>query len=292
MIVIVPKTSGFCPGVKRAEDGVFKIKETDDKVNLHGPLIHNQNYISMLQEHNIRAVSTDSLNQGDTLVIRTHGISRHEEIELAKKFILKDLTCPIVKRVQKHVEKAAGENSFVIISGKADHAEVQGLVSYADSFLVIENKTELENFVQEYKNIIPQDCACLFIISQTTHSRAFFEELCATIKKTISYLPINVKDTICPITENKEQESLLLQKEVDFTVVIGDPTSSNSKKLYKILKDASEKTIFIQNLKHLQEQKNSWVSDPWIDIKKVLVVSSTSTPLFIEKEIVTYLENL
>ena len=287
MIVIVPKTSGFCPGVKRAEDGVFKIKETSNEVNLHGPLIHNQNYISMLQEHNIRAVSTDSLNPGDTLVIRTHGISRHEEIDLAKKFVLKDLTCPIVKRVQKHVEKAADEKSFVIISGKADHAEVQGLVSYAQSFLVIENKTELENFVQEYKNIIPQDCQCVFIISQTTHSRAFFEELCTIIKNTITYFPITIKDTICPITENKEQESLQLQKEVDFTVVIGDPTSSNSKKLYNILKNASEKTIFIQNLKHLQEQKTSW-----LDIKKILVVSSTSTPLFIEKEIVTYLENL
>ena len=287
MIVIVPKTSGFCPGVKRAEDGVFKIKETSNEVNLHGPLIHNQNYISMLQEHNIKAVTTDSLNQGDTLVIRTHGISRYEEIELAKKFVLKDLTCPIVKRVQKHVEKATSENSFVIISGKADHAEVQGLVSYAQYFLVIENKQELENFIQEYQNIIPQDCQCIFIISQTTHSRAFFEELCTTIKKTIACLPINVKDTICPVTENKEQESLQLQKDVDFTIVIGDPTSSNSKKLYNILKNASEKTIFIQNLKHLQEQKNSWV-----DIKKVLVVSSTSTPLFIEKEIVIYLENL
>ncbi|MDK2817834.1 MAG: 4-hydroxy-3-methylbut-2-enyl diphosphate reductase [Spirochaetota bacterium] len=287
MIVIVPKTSGFCPGVKRAEDGVFKIKETSNKVNLHGPLIHNQNYISMLQQHNISSVAIDSLSQGDTLVIRTHGISRHEEKTLADKFVLKDLTCPIVKRVQKNVEKAANDNSFVIISGKADHAEVQGLVSYAQCFLVIESKIELDLFIKDYHKVIPKECQRIFIISQTTHSREFFEELCTTIQQNISHLPITVKDTICSITENKEQESIQLQKDVDFTIVIGDPTSSNSKKLYAILKKASKNTIFIQNLIHLQQQGMSWNN-----INKVLVVSSTSTPLFIEKEIVDYLEKI
>ena len=287
MIVIVPKTSGFCPGVKRAEDGVFKIKETSNKVNLHGPLIHNQNYISMLQQHNIRSVAIDSLSQGDTLVIRTHGISRHEEQTLADKFVLKDLTCPIVKRVQKNVEKAANDNSFVIISGKADHAEVQGLVSYAQFFLVIESNIELDLFIKDYHRVIPKECQRIFIISQTTHSREFFEELCATIQQNISHLPITVKDTICSITENKEQESIQLQKDVDFTIVIGDSTSSNSKKLYTILKKASKNTIFIQNLIHLQQQEMSWNST-----NKVLVVSSTSTPLFIEKEIVDYLEKI
>lgn len=287
MFVKVPKTSGFCPGVKRAEEGVFKLKATSPKVNLHGPLIHNQNYITMLQSHHIESVNIQDLNNGDTLVIRTHGIDRKEEKELAQKFVLKDLTCPIVKRVQKHVEKASEEHSFIIISGKLNHAEVQGLVSYADHFLVIETQKELDYFLQNHQTIIPSVCTKIFILSQTTHSRSFFEMLCNRVQETISDISITVKDTICPITENKEKESLLLQKEVDFTVVIGDPHSSNSKKLYTILKDAHENTIFIQNLNHLQETKNRWEG-----IETVLVVSSTSTPLFIEKEIVDFLEKI
>lgn len=287
MEVIIPKTSGFCPGVQRAEDGVFKLKEQLQKVNLHGPLIHNQNYIDMLATENIKSVSLDQLNEGETLVIRTHGISRHEESMLAQKFILQDLTCPIVKRVQKHVEKAALEGSFLIISGKEQHAEVQGLVSYADYFVVIENQEQLENFLANYSSLIPPQTTKIFIISQTTHSRNFFELLCHEIKKNISEYPIEIKDTICPVTENKEKESLMLQKEVDFTIVIGDPNSSNSKKLYQILKNADDNTLFIQNLKHLQETKSDWEN-----IKRILIVSSTSTPKFIEKKIVEYLEQL
>lgn len=287
MIVIVPQTSGFCPGVNRAEEGVFKLKESSERVNLYGPLIHNQNYTKMLQQHNISSVNIDSLAEGETLVIRTHGISRYDEQELSKKFILKDLTCPIVKRVQKHVEKASQENSFVIISGKANHAEVQGLISYANHAIVIETYIDLKSFLERYDSIIPKNCSSIFILSQTTFSREFFTDLCVKIRQTIQNMPITIKDTICPITENKEKESLELQKSVDFTVVIGDPHSSNSKKLYNILKQASADTIFIQNKDHLITSGQDWEG-----IEKVLVVSSTSTPLFIETEVVNYLQSI
>ncbi len=283
MVVLVPVSSGFCPGVKRAEEGVFKLRNEREGVNLFGPLIHNQNYIQMLKTRNIKSVNPEELPAGETLVIRTHGISRHEEKKLAEKFVLKDLTCPIVKRVQRRVEKASGEKAFVIISGKLNHAEVQGLVSYADYYAVIENHEELENFLKNPS--IPAECEKIFILSQTTHSKAFFETLCSEIKKHIKDIPIESKDTVCPITENKEKESLDLQKEADFTVVIGDPHSSNSKKLYNILKGGN--TLFVQNLADLNNQKQSWQG-----VKKVLVVSSTSTPRFIEKEIVSYLEGI
>lgn len=287
MIVLVPKTSGFCPGVQRAEDGVFKLKESSEYVNLYGPLIHNQDYIEMLQKHQIYSVDIDTLSSGETLVIRTHGVDRNIESQLSQKFILKDMTCPIVKRVQKHIEKATQEKAFVIISGKENHAEVQGLISYADASIVIENTEQLQIFLESYQQIIPQDREYIFILSQTTHSKAFFESLCQQIQKNITKLPIQIKDTICPITENKEKESLILQQEVDFSIVIGDPNSSNSKKLYNILKQASDQTIFIKNLSHLRQEKKCWDN-----IHKVLVVSSTSTPRYIEQEIVEYLEQL
>ena len=287
MEIIVPKSSGFCPGVKRAEDGVFQLKEKTPKVNLHGPLIHNQIYTSMLESKGIETVDIESLPEGETLVIRTHGISMHEEKKLAQKFVLKDLTCPIVKRVQKHIEKAAHEESFVIISGKEGHAEVQGLVSYAKDHIVIETENELEKFLKDYKNIIPENYKQIFILSQTTHSRIFFEHICDAIKNTITHIPVVIKDTICAVTENKEKESLELQKTVDWTIVIGDPHSSNSKKLYTILKKASENTLFTKNLVDLQE-----IKDDWVNTNKVLVVSSASTPLFIEQEIVAYLKNI
>lgn len=286
MIVVVPKTSGFCPGVQRAEDGVFKLRESKQYVNLYGPLIHNQNYIDMLQSKDIKSVDIDTLDKGETLVIRTHGISRHEEKKLAEKFSLQDMTCPIVKRVQKHIEKASLDNAFIVISGKENHAEVQGLVSYAEEYIVLENEKDLQDFLNNYSQYILPKHKQVYILSQTTHSKAFFDNICEQIQKTITNIPVVLKDTICPITENKEKESLQLQEEVDFTVVIGDQNSSNSKKLYNILKQNRDNTIFVQNVKSLESVKSDWVG-----IEKVLVVSSTSTPRFIENEVVTYLEN-
>ncbi len=193
------------------------------------------------------------------------------------------MTCPIVKRVQKQIEKESLQNSFVIISGKKDHAEVKGLVSYAKCYLVIETQQDLDDFLKN--KTTPKECEKIFILSQTTHSREFFENLCYHVQNTFTDIPVEIKNTICPITENKEQESLTLQKQVDFTVVIGDTNSSNSKKLYTVLKNSP--SVFTQNLNHLKS-----LDLEFNNIKKVLVVSSTSTPLFIEKEIVEYLESL
>lgn len=288
MTVIIPKTSGFCPGVRRAEKGVLKLKENHQEVYLHGPLIHNQSYIEMLDSLNIRATDIETLAEKSTLVVRTHGIPRDEENLLRKKFHLEDMTCPIVKRVQKHVEKASQEQAFVIISGKENHAEVQGVKSYADYSVVIQNKEELTAFLRQGYSVIPPETQKIFILSQTTHSRSFFEYLCRRLTEFFKdKYPVEIKDTICPITEDKEKESLILQKKSDFTVVIGDPNSSNSKKLYTILKEADSKTIFVRNLDDLKSQKNDWAF-----VKTVLVVSSTSTPQFIEQEIVGYLEKL
>ncbi|SFB73801.1 4-hydroxy-3-methylbut-2-enyl diphosphate reductase [Brevinema andersonii] len=288
MKVIIPKTSGFCPGVRRAEKGVLKLKETHTEVHLHGPLIHNQSYIERLESLDIKAVDTETLPENSTLVIRTHGIPRGEEMLLMKKFHLEDMTCPIVKRVQKHVEKASQEQAFVIISGKENHAEVQGVKSYADHAVVIQNKEELAAFLANGDHAIPPDTKKIFILSQTTHSRSFFEYLYQQVTEFFKdRFPIEIKDTICPITEDKEKESLILQKDSDFTIVIGDPHSSNSKKLYTILKEADNNTIFVRNLDDLNNQKTDWQN-----INTVLVVSSTSTPQFIEQEIVRYLEAL
>ena len=284
MIVLIPKSSGFCPGVKRAEEGVLALRKQMPAVHLHGPLIHNQSYIEHLAAQNIVSTSADTLPTGSTLVIRTHGIPKDEEQRLAKNFTLKDMTCPIVKRVQKKVDKASLEGAFVVISGKDSHAEVVGLKSYARWCRVIETAEELDQFLANPQ--IPKEATKIFVLSQTTHSHAFFRTVCDALRTHFEgVLPIEEADTVCPVTENKEKESLELQKQVDATVVIGDPHSSNSKKLFNILKEASDKTFFVRTASDIP-------SLPLDGVKTVMLVSSTSTPRFIEEAVHQALEAL
>ncbi|MGL5253935.1 MAG: 4-hydroxy-3-methylbut-2-enyl diphosphate reductase [Brevinema sp.] len=284
MKVLIPKSSGFCPGVKRAEEGVLALRKQMSLVHVHGPLIHNQSYIEHLATQNITTIPVDQLPAGSTLVIRTHGIPKDEEERLAKNFILKDMTCPIVKRVQKKVEKASQEGAFVMISGKNSHAEVIGLKSYARWCKVIETTDELAEFLAN--PCIPKEATKIFVLSQTTHSHAFFRNLCKELHRHFDgSLLIEEADTVCPVTENKEKESLELQKQADATVVIGDPHSSNSKKLFNILKEANEKTFFIRTAQDIP-------SLPLDDVQTIMLVSSTSTPRFIEDAVHKALEAL
>ena len=98
-------------------------------------------------------------------------------------------------------------------------------------------------------------------------------------------LPVEEFDSICPITTNKEKEALEIQKKVDITVVIGDPLSSNANKLYSILLSANPSTYFVQDLDHLIE-----LGLPLHSFSTAQVVSSASTPEFVEGEIISYLQ--
>lgn len=284
MKTLVPKSSGFCPGVRRAEEGVLALRKEHPAVHLQGPLIHNQSYASFLESQNISVADPAQLKEGSHLVIRTHGISKDAEALLKQKFTLKDLTCPIVKRVQKKVEKADAEGAFVIISGKEAHAEVQGLKSYARHSLVLEVEDDLTAFLQN--PALPEGCTKIFILSQTTHERPFFQKICEQLEQSFKNIcPVEIADTICPVTENKEQESLALQKQADCTIVIGDPQSSNSKKLFQVLKNGHGHTHFIRTAADIPSLGLGGVNT-------ALVVSSTSTPKFIEDEVLRALELL
>ena len=295
MLVRVPKLSGFCPGVRIAERRVFSELETrkeDSGLYILGMMINNRNYIKHLTENGVKTVdSVDSIIPGSSLFIRTHGIKKELETVYDKDFRLIDLTCKNVKKVQLTIEEKAGENAFIIISGKKTHPEVIGLKSYGNDTLVIENEEDLNFFITEKtvegQAFKPDNYSCIFITSQTTGSRVFFMHLLNKIKETWPEIEINYYDSICPVTERKEIEASELQKDVQISFVIGDRLSSNATKLFTRLYNSDTNTYFIEDLIELKKLKINLSS-----FDSALVVSSASTPSFVEKEVVEYLESL
>ena len=76
--IIVAKSAGFCPGVRKAIDQVLAL-EASGKCPVYtlGPLIHNKQVTQMLEKKKI--VSIDTPDQAEdkrgVLVIRAHGIT-------------------------------------------------------------------------------------------------------------------------------------------------------------------------------------------------------------------------
>ena len=77
MKVILAKTAGFCFGVKRAVDTVYKEIEKGGKIYTYGPIIHNETVVEDLGEKGVEVLNSidelRSVKEG-TVIIRSHGV--------------------------------------------------------------------------------------------------------------------------------------------------------------------------------------------------------------------------
>ena len=294
MNVLIPGLSGFCPGVKNAEKRIFNEleKNPSGSFSVLGMMINNRKYIEYLTERKIETVENpEDIDTDSTVFIRTHGIDRNLQEQLSSKYKLIDLTCSNVKRVQEIIKKHSEDGAVVFITGKKTHPEVTGLKSYGRVTVVFETESELDQFINrpeiDGKVFLPESYSRIFITSQTTGSRVLFESAIKKLRARWPETEISFFNSICPVTARKESEAIELQEKADISFVIGDPLSSNANKLYKILNEKKAETYFIQDVKELKNLKLNFSN-----CSTAMVVSSASTPNFVENEVIKYLESV
>lgn len=291
MQVFRPPLSGFCPGVTQAANRLLEFTKNlhGDPVYLLGELIHSHAYMQHLAAQGIRIVEDPfTLPRWSRLVVRTHGIDRYLEEELLARYRILDLTCPKVKRVQKLIRSVT--NDQVVILGHKTHPEVIGLKSYSEAAVVLENGEEALDFIRCMKRLHSgkSEVQGITIVSQTTGTELFFNEITERISSELGNLiPVTQRNTICPVTGKKEKEALAMQPSCDFSIVIGDAHSANANKLYERLHSVNPATLFVDSLATLRQNQAVLNS-----IQSVMVVSSASTPPFIEKQLISFLESL
>ena len=93
MEITVAKSAGFCFGVQRAVDSVYKeLEENSGKIYTFGPIIHNEQVVEDLNKRGIEVIDTveqlKKIKEG-TVVIRSHGVAK-EIYDILEK-ILKDI---------------------------------------------------------------------------------------------------------------------------------------------------------------------------------------------------------
>lgn len=276
--VILAKNAGFCFGVQRAVEEALKIqKQYNKKIYTLGPLIHNGDVVNYLEKNNIYAIdlnNLDSLNKGDVIVIRSHGVSRNIMNLLAEKELIAiNATCPFVTNIQKKVDKYSELGYKIVILGDEKHPEVIGINGWCKEDAIITKDGSFSS------NLPSKVCA----VSQTT-------EKSENWAKTIDNLSSNVKEllafnTICAATEVRQKSVYELSKEVDVMIVVGGKNSSNTTKLYEIAKTNCEFTIHIENASELSE---SLINNK--EIQKIGVTAGASTPDWIIKEVIEIME--
>ena len=74
MKILLAKNSGFCFGVRRAVEMAEQCAKEGKTVYTSGNIIHNESVVRALAEKGVHSVeSLESLQEGDTLIIRAHG---------------------------------------------------------------------------------------------------------------------------------------------------------------------------------------------------------------------------
>ena len=185
MKVTLAKSAGFCFGVKRAVEMVYKEAETGKKVYTLGPIIHNEQVVQDLEQKGVRVIDTpEELSEAEdaTVIIRSHGISADVYHQLEdKKVRIVDATCPFVSKIHRIVEKKYQEGSCIVIVGNANHPEVEGINGWCNgAATVIGSVSEAENYSQE-----PARKLC--VVAQTTFNYKKFKDIVDIFSKK-SYL--------------------------------------------------------------------------------------------------------
>ena len=123
MNVELTKTAGFCFGVKRAVDTVYKQieKHQSEKIFTYGPIIHNEEVIKDLRSHGVEVLNDEEelkTVDADVVVIRSHGVAKYiYDIMDERGITCVDATCPFVKKIHKIVaEVSAASGAVGIIS--------------------------------------------------------------------------------------------------------------------------------------------------------------------------------
>ena len=270
--------AGACYGVQRALDMTLKAAEEGGSVCTLGPLIHNPGVVSELEQRGICVANGVDDIKADGVVIRSHGVVPQVIDEIEKQgFSVIDATCPHVMRAQRAAAKLAKEGRHVLVVGEAGHPEVEGISAHAR---VAGGECTIVGGPAD----IPADLSGkVGVVVQTTQSRQRFEEVLAALE---AYdVDLEVKDTICFATTQRQLSAVELAERVDAMVVIGGRNSSNTTRLYEICAQHCARAYHVESAEEI---------DPaWFEGCRVVGVSAgASTPDNQIDSVVEYLSEL
>ena len=277
MEITVAKSAGFCFGVQRAVDSVYKeLEENSGKIYTFGPIIHNEQVVEDLNKKGIEVIDTveqlKKIKEG-TVVIRSHGVAKEiYDILEQQKLKMVDATCPFVKKIHNIVLDESNNGKTIIIIGNDNHPEVEGIKGWVNGEVIVINKEE-----QIEKLSLPEQTkAC--IVSQTTFNHNKFKYLVEIIRK--KGYDITVVNTICNATHVRQVEAQKISSKVVGMIVIGGKNSSNTQKLYDICRNECENTFYVQTVKDLDLHELK-------SLKSIGITAGASTPKNIIEEVRT-----
>ncbi|MDR2741445.1 MAG: 4-hydroxy-3-methylbut-2-enyl diphosphate reductase [Treponema sp.] len=245
MELVKARILGYCMGVRRAVEMAYRrLSAPSGRVYTIGPLIHNPQVLEDLKKRGAEALDEDRLPPelfGAVVIIRAHGISPDLEADLVcRGGCIADATCPRVKASQMKARTLAGAGYRVFLAGEAHHEEIAGIRGYAPGCTVVADPDEMAAVAERLFREDPG--ARTALIGQTTISPDEYEAIGEAMR---SFFPgIEVIDTICGATRDRQNALRELCAGVDALIVAGGRESANTRRLF-VIAQASGKPAWL-----------------------------------------------
>jgi 4-hydroxy-3-methylbut-2-enyl diphosphate reductase len=235
---------GFCFGVRDALKVVVQVPNPAE-VTIRGELVHNPLVLHQLDDrgfHREPETQRDALPATRQVMVTAHGISdreRHRLLAAGKELI--DTTCPLVTRVHRAAQQLAQQGRHVIVIGRPGHVEVQGVVEDLRYCTVLAGPHALPDLPSRF----------LGVVCQSTTPPRLAAEVVAALRTRFPDADLEVVDTICQPTRDRQQAVLDLLPQINALVVVGGKNSNNTRELARLAEERGVRTLHIEHLAEL-----------------------------------------
>lgn len=279
------KPQGYCGGVLKAITTARECRKNNPHIpiTILGNLVHNTYVKKALEQYDLKTIEDPSKTRLELLdqiqegivIFTAHGVSKAVVQKAQRKGLqIVDASCPFVLQTQKIVENHLNNGYTVFYIGKKGHPEAEAIYSTSKKVILIEKTQDIPDALS----------GPIFVTNQTTMSVLEIQTLFDAIQK--KYPQAMIHDEICNATRVRQQAILDLKNtDVDTLIVVGDPSSNNTRKLAAIGKKAGiDNVIQIQDLEQLDNQAIS-------HSRHIAITSGASTPTCLMEQVYNYLCN-
>ncbi|MEM9898925.1 MAG: 4-hydroxy-3-methylbut-2-enyl diphosphate reductase [Pseudomonadota bacterium] len=226
---------GFCAGVERAIEIVeLALEKYGAPVYVRHEIVHNAHVVRRLEA--MGAIFVEELKDAPDdkpIIVSAHGAPKVVYTEADERAMtLIDASCPLVLKVHNEARRHVAAGHHVVLVGHRGHPEVVGVVGQAPegSVTVLETVAEVEAF-EPPKSDNTGLTVPLAYVTQTTLSVDEAAGIIDALKVRFPDILSPKKADICFATSNRQAAVKVIAPSCDHFLVVGDPKSSNSKRL-------------------------------------------------------------
>jgi 4-hydroxy-3-methylbut-2-en-1-yl diphosphate reductase len=294
-VEILTANAGFCLGITRAyrkmneralNEGPFSVTHQNSGGELDTLTRIARREKELLAEYpglQELSVATDlsTLGQGDRLVLGFHGLNKDTKEDLVARGVdlVDDLICPFIAKLDKVVERLAGEGFDIAIVGAKDNHHCRVATKIADQHnrrcFVIEQPDEIDAVPVE-------DGRPIALVGQVTGNTQVFAEVLERIRT--SRAPIKIVKTMCSDSYSRQRAAADLAQQADLVILLDDGGGA-AQSLFEVCSRINKRVHRVRSKEEIQPN--------WFDgVQKTAILSGILVPSWVVAETARYIETM